>query len=156
MLGSPNYARFVYDGNGSDGDAGPEGSAQIERIFLQYFQRKGLATAPTDFDGRSDYGPFIAVGIPAGGLFSGAEGIKTRREARLFGGEAGVAYDVCYHAKCDTMRNINDTGLSELSGAAADSVIYWAMREELFPAPERARVAAVANTFDYRGPHLKR
>ena len=76
MLGSPNYVRFVYDGDGSDSDtcAGPPGSAQIEAIFNDYFASQGLASEPTAFDGRSDYGPFIAVGIPAGGLFSGAEG----------------------------------------------------------------------------------
>jgi Zn-dependent M28 family amino/carboxypeptidase len=34
MLGSPNYVRFVYDGNGSDTpDAGPPGSEAIEKIF---------------------------------------------------------------------------------------------------------------------------
>jgi Zn-dependent M28 family amino/carboxypeptidase len=35
MLGSPNYVRFVYDGDGSadpDGLAGPPGSAQIEAV----------------------------------------------------------------------------------------------------------------------------
>ena len=37
MLGSPNYVRFVYDGDGSDSDAGPPGSAQIEKIFTDYF-----------------------------------------------------------------------------------------------------------------------
>lgn len=64
---------------------------------------------PTAFDGRSDYGPFIAEGldIPAGGLFTGAEGIKTAEQAALFGGTAGVAYDVNYHAKGDTYDNLN-------------------------------------------------
>jgi Zn-dependent M28 family amino/carboxypeptidase len=70
MLGSPNYVRFVYDGDGSatpePGDGGPNGSAQIAAIFNNYVAGRGLATAPTAFDGRSDYGPFIAVGIPAG------------------------------------------------------------------------------------------
>ena len=73
-------ARFVYDGDSSadpEGPVGPPGSAQIESIFTDYFDSKGLASEPTEFSGRSDYGPFIAVGIPAGGLFSGAEGIKT-------------------------------------------------------------------------------
>jgi len=85
MLGSPNYVRFVYDGDGSDSDpAGPPGSAQIEAIFNQYFASQGLATEPTAFDGRSDYGTFIAVGIPAGGLFSGAEGEKTAEEAAIY------------------------------------------------------------------------
>jgi hypothetical protein len=62
MVGSPNYVRFVYDGDGSDTEtAGPPGSAQIEAIFNQYFAGQGLASEPTAFDGRSDYGPFIAV-----------------------------------------------------------------------------------------------
>src|SRR5215213_6280460 len=80
MLGSPNFVRFVYDGDGSatsddTTDVGPAGSAQIERTFKRYFEAKGLKTDPTPFDGRSDYGPFIDAGIPAGGLFSGAEGV---------------------------------------------------------------------------------
>ena len=105
MLGSPNYVRFVYDGDGSaTPDAGPNGSATIEDIFLDYFAKVGLATEPTAFDGRSDYGPFIAVGIPAGGLFSGAEEIKTAEEAAIYGGTAGVAYDPCYHQACDDLR----------------------------------------------------
>jgi hypothetical protein len=87
MLGSPNYVRFVYDGDGSatpePGDEGPNGSAQIEAIFNNYFGSQSLATAPTAFDGRSDYGPFIAAGIPAGGLFSGAEGVTTAEEAAV-------------------------------------------------------------------------
>ena len=83
MVGSPNYVRFVYDGNGSDTPAaGPPGSDAIEEVFNKYFADQGLASDPTAFDGRSDYGPFIAVGIPAGGLFSGAEGIKTATTSR--------------------------------------------------------------------------
>ena len=70
---------------------GPAGSAQIETLFDDYFAGQGLATEPTAFDGRSDYGPFIAVGIPAGGLFTGAEGIKTAEEAAIYGGTAGAA-----------------------------------------------------------------
>jgi PA domain len=61
--------------------AGPPGSAQIEALFNDYFASQGLATDPTAFDGRSDYGPFISVGVPAGGLFSGAEGEKTAAKA---------------------------------------------------------------------------
>ena len=83
MVGSPNFVRFVYDGNGSaTGTAGPTGSGQIERFFLNYFEDQGLATEPTPFDGRSDYGPFIDRGIPAGGLFTGAEGEKTAAAGR--------------------------------------------------------------------------
>ena len=69
MIGSPNFVRFVYDGDLTLGDPGPlalapsarPGSAIIEDVFLDYFAARGLATAPTAFDGRSDYGPFIAA-----------------------------------------------------------------------------------------------
>jgi Zn-dependent M28 family amino/carboxypeptidase len=128
MLGSPNYVRFVYDGDGSDTpDAGPPGSATIEDIFTSYFESKGLASEPTAFDGRSDYGPFIAVGIPAGGLFSGAEGIKTAEEAKIYGGTAGEPYDACYHQACDTINNLSDKALSELGDAAADATLTLAL-----------------------------
>ncbi|MET1133371.1 MAG: M28 family metallopeptidase [Aeromicrobium sp.] len=122
MIGSPNYARFVYDGDGSDGDAGPAGSAEIETIFTDYFDSKGLAHEPTAFDGRSDYGPFIAAGIPAGGLFTGAEGIKTPEQVALYGGTAGVAFDPCYHQACDDSTNINVNALHEMGDAAAFAV----------------------------------
>ena len=112
MVGSPNYVRFVYDGDGSASEpAGPPGSDAIEDIFTSYFDSQNLASEPTAFDGRSDYGPFIAEGIPAGGLFSGAEGIKTAEEAAIYGGTAGEPYDACYHQACDTINNLNTKAL---------------------------------------------
>lgn len=106
MIASPNFVRFVYDGDDSDAvgaGPGPEGSAQIEQLFNAHFESKGLAYKGTDFSGRSDYGPFIAVGIPSGGLFTGAEGIKTLDEAVIFGGVPGEQYDPCYHLFCDSL-----------------------------------------------------
>lgn len=123
MLGSTNYVRFVYDGDGSDtGASGPPGSAQIEDIFTDYFDDQGMASDPTAFDGRSDYGPFIDVGIPAGGLFSGAEGVKTPEQAATYGGTAGQPYDPCYHQACDDMTNLSPSALRELGDAAAHSI----------------------------------
>jgi hypothetical protein len=43
--------------------------------------------------GPGIYGPFIEQGIPAGSLFTGAEGIKTAQEKSVFGGVAGQPYD---------------------------------------------------------------
>jgi Zn-dependent M28 family amino/carboxypeptidase len=134
MIGSPNYVRFVYDGDGSDSppnedgtpNAGPPGSAQIERIFVDYFASQGLASAPTEFSGRSDYGPFIAVGIPAGGLFTGAEGAKTAEQAATYGGTAGIAYDPCYHQACDTINNLSTKALFEMGDAAAHATLVLA------------------------------
>ena len=92
MVGSPNFVRFVYDGDLSDSapppSGAPNGSGQIEGLFNSYFDSQDLAHDPTAFDGRSDYGPFIANGVPAGGLFSGAEGIKTAEQAAVYGGTA--------------------------------------------------------------------
>jgi Zn-dependent M28 family amino/carboxypeptidase len=123
MVGSPNFARFVYDGSDP---AAPEGSGAIEDVFNGYFDSRGLAYEPTPFDGRSDYGPFIAAGIPAGGLFSGAEGTKTAAQVALYGGIAGVAYDSCYHQACDTIANVNDTALDQMSDGAAAATITLA------------------------------
>jgi Zn-dependent M28 family amino/carboxypeptidase len=131
MIASPNFVRFVYDGDGSDTPtAGPTGSAQIEQVFLNWFASQGLATTPTPFDGRSDYGPFIARGAPAGGLFSGAEGIKTAAQAAVYGGVAGVAYDPCYHQLCDDITNLNDTSFDQLSDGAAQALVTFAMTKK--------------------------
>lgn len=120
MIGSPNYFYGVYDGDNSGGTAPdgfiPPGSAEIEDVFEQFYQSQGLPYQDTDFSGRSDYGPFIAVGIPAGGLFTGAEDVKTEAEAGLYGGIAGEAYDPCYHQPCDS-----------LTRDGADAALYKAL-----------------------------
>jgi Zn-dependent M28 family amino/carboxypeptidase len=129
MVASPNYARFIYDGDDSDmsgSGPGPFGSAQIEDAFEQYYDAQGLTHEGTDFDGRSDYGPFIAVGIPSGGLFSGAEGRKTAAQAAAYGGTAGQAFDSCYHQACDNLGNINYTSLAQSAGATAWAVGLFA------------------------------
>ncbi len=103
----------------------------IERVFYGHFEKKELAAEPTPFNGRSDYGPFIAMGIPAGGLFTGAEGIKTATQAERYGGTAGVAYDPCYHAACDTYDNNSNVGLNQMSNAIAHASITFAQSTEL-------------------------
>ncbi len=128
MVGSPNFVRFVYDGDGSAfGTTGPNGSARVEQVFLDYFASQKLPTEPTEFDGRSDYFAFINNGIPAGGLFTGAEGLKTPAEAAVYGGEAGKPYDPCYHQGCDTISNLNNTALDQMSDAIAHSTLTFAM-----------------------------
>jgi Zn-dependent M28 family amino/carboxypeptidase len=133
MIGSPNYVFFVYDGDDSDGvgaGPGPDGSAQIEALFESYYDMVGEPYLGTDFSGRSDYGPFIAVGIPAGGLFTGAEVVKTPEEAAIWGGTAGEQYDPCYHQACDTYDNISLHALDVNSDAVAYAVLQYAMNTE--------------------------
>ena len=130
MVGSPNYVFFIYDGDNSDATgapAGPDGSAAIEKTFERFYTSVGEPFKGTDFTGRSDYGPFIAVGIPSGGLFTGAEGIKTPAEAAIWGGTAGQQYDPCYHLACDTYANNNDYALDVNSDAIAYGVLQYAM-----------------------------
>ncbi|MDR7253966.1 Zn-dependent M28 family amino/carboxypeptidase [Nocardioides sp. BE266] len=106
MLASPNYVRFVYDGDGNaepDNPAGPEGSGKVEQVFDDWFTAQGLESARVPFDGRSDYVGFTDRGIPAGGVFAGAEGVKTAEEAATYGGAAGSWYDPCYHQICDNL-----------------------------------------------------
>jgi aminopeptidase Y len=137
MVGSPNYVFFIYDGDNSDHLPGsavaPPGSAQIEKTFEQFYASRNLPYKATAFSGRSDYGPFIAAGIdiPSGGLFTGAEGIKTAAEAALWGGTAGQAYDPCYHQACDTFANNNAFALDVNSDAIANAVISYGMSTAL-------------------------
>jgi len=133
MIGSPNHGFFIYDGDDSDGvgaGPGPEGSAQIEELFESFYDQVGEPFKGTDFSGRSDYGPFIAVGIPAGGLFTGAEGIKTVDEVALWGGTAGDQYDPCYHLACDTFDNINLHAFDVNVDAVAFAVLQYAMNTQ--------------------------
>jgi aminopeptidase Y len=106
MLASPNFAYQVYDARN---DVNPVGSQQLRDLYVDWYVQHGLNYTFIPFDGRSDYDGFIRNGIPGGGIATGAEGIKTKKEVALFGGEHGVPYDVCYHAICDTVSNLNLT-----------------------------------------------
>jgi len=131
MVGSPNYGLFIYDGDGSGfGLEGPEGSDDIEALFERFYAERGIPTEPTAFDGRSDYQAFINNDVPAGGLFTGAEGTKTPEQAAKWGGTAGIAYDPCYHAACDTIDNVSHEALDLNSDAMAYVTFLYATGKE--------------------------
>jgi Zn-dependent M28 family amino/carboxypeptidase len=124
MLASPNYVRFIYDGDGSEPGneafAGPAGSGKVESVFDDWFKANGLQSDRVPFDGRSDYVGFTDRGIPAGGVFAGAEGEKTEEQAAIYGGAAHSFYDPCYHQLCDNLMTVL-TGIPplEAEGLAA-------------------------------------
>jgi Zn-dependent M28 family amino/carboxypeptidase len=121
MVASPNYGLFRYDGDGSDfGTAGPDGSDEIEALFTRYYTERGHESEASPFNGRSDYQAFILNGVPAGGLFTGAEGTKTEAQAAKWGGTADAPYDGCYHQACDTIDNVNRDALQ----INADAIAY--------------------------------
>ncbi|WP_143141135.1 M28 family metallopeptidase [Nannocystis exedens] len=151
MIASPNPVRFVYDGDGSAWQkAGPAGSAAIEAAFTDYFAALGVPTRETAFDGRSDYWAFIRHDIPAGGLFTGAEARKSAHEAQLFGGEAEIAYDPCYHAACDDRDNYSREALLENTRATAHVLAAFAMNDP--PLPDEPTPAAPRAAVDVHAP----
>jgi aminopeptidase S len=58
----------------------------------------------------SDHLPFLRAGIPVGGIYTGGPELKTRAQARRWGGRAGQPRDPCYHRFCDDLSNV-DAGL---------------------------------------------
>ncbi|MCW1958200.1 MAG: M28 family metallopeptidase [Mycobacterium sp.] len=129
MLGSPNPGYFTYDGDQST-ELGrdqsppriPEGSAGIERTFVGYLKSAGKTAEDTSFDGRSDYDGFTKAGIPAGGLFSGAEEEKSPQQAGLWGGTANAPFDPNYHKPTDTLEHVDRTAL-DINGRG----VAWAV-----------------------------
>ncbi len=133
MIASPNYGLFIYDGDGDAfGLVGPDGSDDIEAVFERYYAERGIPSEPTAFSGQSDYQAFINNGIPAGGLFTGAEGIKTAAQQAKWGGTAGIAYDPCDHKACDDIDNLSLRALDINSDAVAYAMLNYATgRDEL-------------------------
>jgi Zn-dependent M28 family amino/carboxypeptidase len=126
MVGSPNFVRFVYDGDGSGTNAQfPAGSAAIERVFARYFAIRKLPLAETGIGG-SDHLPFAQAGIPVGGLFTGTDEPKSAEQARVFGGTAGRPLDPCYHRACDTLANLSNTALKQNANALIHAITTFA------------------------------
>ena len=114
MVGSRNFVRVVYDGDGQ-----PSGSQRIENAFRAHFASRGLAVEEASLGGGSDHAAFARAGIPVGGLFTGADELKSAELARRFGGEAGRSFDSCYHKACDTVANVDLGVLHQMADASA-------------------------------------
>ncbi len=125
MIASPNFAYFIYDGDGSEfGLEGPPGSAAVEKLFEQYYGKRALPSEGDEISFRSDYAQFFTDGIAFGGLFTGAEVLKSEAQATKYGGQFGEAFDPCYHQSCDDISNINLQAL-EINADAAAFATSW-------------------------------
>lgn len=161
MIASPNYVRFVYDGDGSASEIpGPAGSEILEQFFVDHFAGLGLPSDPADLDGRSDFYPFMVMGIPVGGLFAGADSIKTEDQAQKYGGVAGEVCDACYHTECDNVENLNYVIEKQILRAMASAVqtysetpLAGAQSNATPMLLSRSRSEAVREPI-YRGPML--
>ncbi|SMO34330.1 Zn-dependent amino-or carboxypeptidase, M28 family [Geodermatophilus aquaeductus] len=135
MVGSPNYVFMVYDSDEStfpapEGVTIPPGSTAIEDLYESYYTYVGEPYDDTEYSGRSDYEAFILAGIPSGGLFTGAEGIKTEEQAAIWGGTAGEQFDPCYHEACDTYENVDLHALEVNSDLIAFAMLTYAYSTE--------------------------
>ena len=133
MVGSPNYIFMVYDSDESTFEAPvaiPEGSEAIEDLYESYYTLVGEPYDDTEFSGRSDYEAFILAGIPSGGLFTGAEEIKTEEQEAIWGGTAGEQFDPCYHEVCDTIDNVDLHALEVNSDLIAFAQLTFAYSTE--------------------------
>ncbi|KAF5355860.1 hypothetical protein D9756_004332 [Leucocoprinus leucothites] len=130
MIASPKFGYFVYDRIGS---GFPAGSDHIQRNFEGYFTNIGLKSAPVGNNGRGDFAPFLDVGIPNGGLFTGAEQNKTAEQAVWWGGQVNVPYDACYHHACDALDNLNVTAWVNNTKAIAHVLATYATSLEGIP-----------------------
>lgn len=135
MVGSPNHVFMAYDANESTfpAPAGvpiPAGSEAIEELFEGVYTSLGQRYDDAQFSGRSDYQAFIVAGIPSGGLFTGAEVVKTAAQQTIWGGTAGAPFDPCYHLACDTFANNNNTALDVNSDLIAYAALTYAYSTE--------------------------
>ncbi|WOX22761.1 M28 family metallopeptidase [Streptomyces solicathayae] len=122
MIASKNAGYFVYDDDPT-----------LEGVFKNYFAGIGVPTEiETEGDGRSDHASFKNVGIPVGGLFTGASRVKTSAQVQKWGGTA-TAFDSCYHSSCDTTAAVNDTALDRNSDAIAHAI--WTLGTATTPPP---------------------
>jgi Zn-dependent M28 family amino/carboxypeptidase len=135
MIGSPNYIQMVYDADQSTfpppaGVPITPGSTAIEDLFESFYTLRSEPYDDAQFSGRSDYQAFINNGIPAGGLFTGAEVPKTAAQQAIWGGTVGAQYDPCYHAACDTFANNNNHALAINADAVAFALLTYAYSTE--------------------------
>jgi Zn-dependent M28 family amino/carboxypeptidase len=133
MVASPNYIFMVYDADESTFPAPvpiPEGSEAIEDVYERYYTWIGEPYEDTEFSGRSDYEAFILNGIPASGLFTGAEEIKTEEQEAIWGGVAGEQFDPCYHEACDDIDNLDLHAFEVNSDLIAFAMLTFAYSTE--------------------------
>ncbi|HEY3484949.1 MAG TPA: M20/M25/M40 family metallo-hydrolase [Ilumatobacteraceae bacterium] len=135
MIGSPNYFIGVYDADQSSYNAPagvpiPNGSVALEDVFESYYTMVDEPYDDAEFSGRSDYQAFIQNGIPASGLFTGAEVTKTAEQQGIWGGTVGAQFDPCYHLACDTFANNSNHALEVNSDAIAFAVLTFAYSTE--------------------------
>jgi Zn-dependent M28 family amino/carboxypeptidase len=130
MIASPNSVYFY----GADTGMTPAGGATrrdatptIQEVMTAVYRQRGVPFKREIDPGLSDHVAFGKAGIPYGWLFTGANKIKTAEEVAVWGGQAGVPMDPCYHQACDNLGNINTVALALNADAVAYAALHFAM-----------------------------
>jgi len=130
MMASPNYALQVFNGSTAPAQIQKQ-CTLIQEQFEKFFTAANIPYALVAFTASSDYAPFLTHGIPAGGLATGAGGLKTYAQRDKFGGVALIPYDNCYHQKCDTTQNIHPYALESNLKASSSVLEIMAVETDL-------------------------
>ncbi len=144
MIGSLNHIVEVYYVDTTDPAIPKRVKTVMDSVtnkFNAYFKSKSINVEPqTDMlegvsitrGGRSDHGGFVDRYIPVGGLFTGAEAIKTPEQFDLFGGLVGKPLDPCYHRGCDVWpSNVNLPLLKQMTDAVAAIELLYLYDKQL-------------------------
>jgi aminopeptidase S len=127
MVASPNPGYFVQGGEGRRArQTGPAGSAEVAKVLVDQLAATGVAAETTTFDAESDYEAFVEAGIPSGGVLAGDSNEKSQEQVAKWGGQAGRAFDECYHSDCDGIDNLDRTALDRNTDAIAGTVAHFA------------------------------
>ena len=130
-LGSKNYLKLVYDGDGYDtGVGGPPGSGELKELILAGPSQRGSSVE--QYKDSSDYYSFAAAGIPAGG--ANTDGFGRIRDPRDGDGEVDAPFDPCYHRACDDITNLDPSILRVMGDLVAQTTLELAVSKKgLFP-----------------------
>jgi len=136
MLGSGNYYMGIHNGATANKVSTQNASSVITTYFQDWFTSQKITYKLIGMEGGSDYYPFIQSGIAAGGLATGAGGIKPYADRVLFGGLTNTANDPCYHQGCDSYNavegsNVDFDVLNTNTRAAAAVLVRFASEPDL-------------------------
>lgn len=114
MIASPNPGYFVHEEHN-----------ELEKLLVDFYTERGVETESFTGEGDSDYANFARVGVPFGGVLTGADTPMSKEQAAMWDGQADEPFDDCYHTECDTVENVNESALDLNSDAIAHAV--WAL-----------------------------
>ena len=121
-IASPNGVVGVYDLDESASRMPAEVSAEAraaEHLITERLDAIGQPWVPVSAPRPGDHRAFADEGVPVVGVSAGGDGTKTREEAAVFGGTAGLAYDPNQHTVADRVSNVDPDTLAVLAQTVA-------------------------------------